>query len=113
MGSLWIVRNKKVKTQVVEHKVVSINLRKWPAIENVHLWAVMSAAYHAGREHQENSPKLDGKGGEGVLYIGELEADLEMELLDPEYIAVEDLIERGDDRPEQYHDHEQSLRIVG
>ena len=41
MGSLWIVRNKKVKTQVVEHKVVSIDLRKWPAIENVHLWAVV------------------------------------------------------------------------
>ena len=48
MGSLWIVRNKKVKTQVVGHKVV-------------------------------------------------LEADPEMELLDLEYIVVEDLIERGDD----------------
>ena len=57
----------------------------------------MSAEYPAGREYQANSPKLDGKGGEGVLYIGELGADLEMELLDPEYIAVEDLIERGDD----------------
>ena len=48
-----------------------------------------------------------------MLYIGELEVDLEMELLDLEYIVVEDLIERGDDRPEQYHDHEQSLGIVG
>ena len=37
------------------------------------------------------------KVGKGVLYIGELGADLEMELLGPEYIAVEDLIERGDD----------------
>ena len=42
----------------------------------------------------------------------ELEADLEMGLLDPEYIAVEDLIEcRGD--TEQYHNHEQSFEIVG
>ena len=30
-----------------------------------------------------------------MLYISEPETDLEMELLDPEYIAVEDLIERG------------------
>ena len=72
----------------------------------------MSAEYPAGREYQANSPKLDGKGGERVLYIGELGADLEMELLDPEYLAVEDLIECGDGRPEQYPDHEQSLRIV-
>ena len=48
-----------------------------------------------------------------MLYIGELGVDLEMNLLDPEYIAVEDLIECGGDRPERYHDHEQSLRIVG
>ena len=107
------MRNKKKKTQVVQHKMVSIDLREWPAGENVHLWAVASAEYLADREHQASPPKLDGKGGEGVLYIGELGVDLEMKLLDPEYIAVEELIERGDDRPERYHDHEQSLRIVG
>ena len=51
------MRNKKEKTQVVEHKMVSIDLRKWPASENVHLWIVVSAAYPAGREHQANSLK--------------------------------------------------------
>lgn len=51
--------------------------------------------------------------GKGVSCVGGFEASPKMELLGPEYIAVEDLIECEGGRPVQYRNHEKSLKIVG